>query len=369
MPTINTLLANDNTAIRLKVSINSINQADVADQLDGIVNELLLRGIRLVASTGALVSETGADLRYAIVPDVGIFAWQASGVPNGTTIFAGATGVWVLILAAFSGTYPSIALDALSDVVITTPTTGQVLVFNGTNWINSSPTSGGGGPDTIPPVIISASVITPNIIRLIMSEPVTNTGSTGLGVFMPTSNVIESVGGNGTFVLDLFMQDAIGLADVVTLNYNSAAGNMVDASGNEMVSFTDLPVLNALYALAPKGDTGTAGAKGDTGTSIKGDTGDAGPAGGGGINKDQFVLAANGNRALSLGSVVMFIRVVPQADLAAFRVGSTANGEEWSADQPITTAGIIITFFRIIDVSALYFYGITSSTNITIWYA
>jgi hypothetical protein len=40
------------------------------------------------------------------------------------------------------------SLDSLSDVVITTPTTSQVLSYNGTNWINSS--SGGGGTTTNP---------------------------------------------------------------------------------------------------------------------------------------------------------------------------------------------------------------------------
>ena len=35
------------------------------------------------------------------------------------------------------------SLDSLSDVVITTPTTSQVLLYNGTNWINSTPSGGG----------------------------------------------------------------------------------------------------------------------------------------------------------------------------------------------------------------------------------
>ena len=38
------------------------------------------------------------------------------------------------------------SLDSLSDVVITTPSTSQVLSYNGTNWVNSS--SGGGGTTT-----------------------------------------------------------------------------------------------------------------------------------------------------------------------------------------------------------------------------
>lgn len=39
-------------------------------------------------------------------------------------------------------------LDSLSDVVITTPSTGQVLKYNGTNWINDTDATGGGGSVT-----------------------------------------------------------------------------------------------------------------------------------------------------------------------------------------------------------------------------
>ena len=40
------------------------------------------------------------------------------------------------------------SIDALSDVVISTPTLNQVLLYNGTNWVNSS--SAGGGTTTNP---------------------------------------------------------------------------------------------------------------------------------------------------------------------------------------------------------------------------
>ena len=39
------------------------------------------------------------------------------------------------------------SLDSLGDVVITSATTDQVLKFNGTNWINSTDATGGGGGD------------------------------------------------------------------------------------------------------------------------------------------------------------------------------------------------------------------------------
>jgi hypothetical protein len=38
----------------------------------------------------------------------------------------------------------SSVLDSLADVVITTPTTGQVLKYNGTNWVNDTDATGGG---------------------------------------------------------------------------------------------------------------------------------------------------------------------------------------------------------------------------------
>jgi hypothetical protein len=34
-------------------------------------------------------------------------------------------------------------LDGLTDVVITTPTTNQVISFNGTNWVNNTVAGGG----------------------------------------------------------------------------------------------------------------------------------------------------------------------------------------------------------------------------------
>lgn len=40
---------------------------------------------------------------------------------------------------------PATNLDGLSDVVITSPANGQALSFNGTNWINANVSSGGGG--------------------------------------------------------------------------------------------------------------------------------------------------------------------------------------------------------------------------------
>lgn len=54
-------------------------------------------------------------------------------------------------LAVYSGTVKElvsgdtllVALDALSDVTAPTPTNGQVLTWNGSAWVNSTPSAGG----------------------------------------------------------------------------------------------------------------------------------------------------------------------------------------------------------------------------------
>lgn len=63
------------------------------------------------------------------------------------------------------------ALDELTDVVITSPTTSQILVYNGTNWVNggetgdiSAVTSGTGitvtnGTGPIPTIAVSDSLM------------------------------------------------------------------------------------------------------------------------------------------------------------------------------------------------------------------
>lgn len=56
---------------------------------------------------------------------------------------AGTTGQVLKSNGAAAPTWQTNNLDSLSDVVITSPTAGQTLAYNGTNWINGS--GGGGG--------------------------------------------------------------------------------------------------------------------------------------------------------------------------------------------------------------------------------
>lgn len=46
-------------------------------------------------------------------------------------------------------------LDGLTDVTLSTPTTGQVLKYNGTAWVNDTDATGGGGSATITAATVS----------------------------------------------------------------------------------------------------------------------------------------------------------------------------------------------------------------------
>jgi hypothetical protein len=86
-----------------------------------------------------------ADIGTAAAEDVGYFATAAQG-----TLADSATQPGDLATVATSGSYDDLidkptvptGLDSLTDVVITSATTGQGLQFDGTNWVNNSAGSG-----------------------------------------------------------------------------------------------------------------------------------------------------------------------------------------------------------------------------------
>lgn len=76
------------------------------------------------------------------------------------------------------------SINALSDVIITTPVTGQVVKYNGTNWVNGTDATGGGGtPVAIEDegVSVTASVAVINFV----GAGVTVTGGTTATVTIP----------------------------------------------------------------------------------------------------------------------------------------------------------------------------------------
>jgi hypothetical protein len=105
MPTITQLKNNNDSVIRVKTASNSISTDNVADLFDGVVDELHLRGLARVANQAALEALSGADYRFAVWDNVGLFRWTTSAVANGTTIFTAAGGgFWIRIIKHDDGT-------------------------------------------------------------------------------------------------------------------------------------------------------------------------------------------------------------------------------------------------------------------------
>jgi hypothetical protein len=70
---------------------------------------------------------------------------------------------------------PITNLDGLSDVVITTPANNQVLKFNGTTWVNAAaPGGGGGGASTLDDLTDVDTTTTPPVIGNLLSFDGTN---------------------------------------------------------------------------------------------------------------------------------------------------------------------------------------------------
>lgn len=119
------------------------------------------------AATSTVASDTGADatLTAADGTNPGLMTsaqfTKLAGVATGAT--ANSADATLLARANHTGTQlastisdfataadariAAASINALADVVITTPTTGQVVKYNGTNWINDTDATGGGVTD------------------------------------------------------------------------------------------------------------------------------------------------------------------------------------------------------------------------------
>lgn len=103
------------------------------------------------------------DLGTAAVENVTAFASAAQGALADSAVQPGD-----LAAVATTGAYsdltgaPTVPADIgdLGDVVLTAPSTGQVLKFNGTNWVNDTDNTGGGGGGTTNDVMPTARVAT-----------------------------------------------------------------------------------------------------------------------------------------------------------------------------------------------------------------
>jgi len=99
---------------------------------------------RITAAVGSSVQAFDADLSaIAALSTTGFI--KRTGAATFSTVNLSSTDISDFSTAADSRANTQIAaasINALSDVVITTPSNTQVLTYNGTNWVNATPSSG-----------------------------------------------------------------------------------------------------------------------------------------------------------------------------------------------------------------------------------
>jgi hypothetical protein len=113
--------------------------------------------------TGTLSSQT--DLQTALDAKLNSASYTAADVlAKLLTVDGSGSGIDADLLDGNSSAFYALAshthtLNDLSDVIITTPSNGQVLKYNGTNWINDTDLTGGGGGalNDLTDVIITAA--------------------------------------------------------------------------------------------------------------------------------------------------------------------------------------------------------------------
>lgn len=133
-----------------------------------------------LTTSGYVTTTSGGVLgSVATIPNAGLT--NSAVTINGSSVSLGGS---VTVGAAptgsaggkLSGTYPNpglnAALDDLSDVVITTPATDQVIKYNGTSWVNAASPGGGGGTVT--------SITAGTGLSASPSSPITTSGTLNL---------------------------------------------------------------------------------------------------------------------------------------------------------------------------------------------
>ena len=116
-------------------NIDELSNVNTAGVSTGDV--LKYDGTTWVAGT----DNAGAGGGGIALTDLSVTSNAASG--NGSLTYNSTNGVFTFT-PADTGSAGATDLDGLSDVTITTPSTGQVLKYNGTTWINDVDATGGG---------------------------------------------------------------------------------------------------------------------------------------------------------------------------------------------------------------------------------
>lgn len=153
------------TAPNLNVSGTIVSSGQINMTSQKVINLLTGTASTDAANVGQIVAKTSA---FTTVDNETATYVNSRQWVNGahTTINTATTGQ---IAADVSMT-----LENLTDVVVTTPVSGQVLEWNGTDWINATPTSGGNVVSTSIPSIAKTPVLYSDITGLNIVEGVQN---------------------------------------------------------------------------------------------------------------------------------------------------------------------------------------------------
>jgi hypothetical protein len=140
-------------------------------------------------------------------------------------------------------------LDGLTDVVITSATTGQILKYNGANWINAAETGGGGsmtsfsitGDDST----TTRSITDGETINFLGSGSIT-VGVTASDQIMITNNERVQVGTTGALAYYDSDSSSVRGSGVASLNYDNTTGTLFadKINTNRIVTDTILPIIN-----------------------------------------------------------------------------------------------------------------------------
>lgn len=143
-------------------------------------------------------------------------------------------------------------LDDLSNVVITSPSSGQVLKYNGTNWVNDTDATSGGGSFTFSTIAVAGQS---NIIADTSSDTLTLAAGSNITITTDattdtvtitasgggSSNSFETiaVAGQASVVADS-STDTLTLVAGAGIVINTIAGNDTIAITNGITNFTNL---------------------------------------------------------------------------------------------------------------------------------
>lgn len=123
-------------------------------------------------------------------------------------------------------------LDALSDVVLTSPTTGQVLQYDGTNWVNATVSTGGTTEET---TVTTATIIAPIYVNQFSSNYVR----------IGTDSPAKATQIKDAIVAAASAASAAGQQATINIIYNNTIFNLsVDSNASSYVTIFNSDAVN-----------------------------------------------------------------------------------------------------------------------------